>query len=192
MKKSDTPYDSNLIEQHTTGDFNRVAGCDYYEENYSYHYDKDCRLSLTMNEQDNLAENNELFFKKRFGFDAPLEQRKQLLSVKNVFDFTDEEIRLLKQSSFISLIKGKPLSLSPNISNLCVGFFFLLESVYVVCLALILFLSINQLTLDKLLIMGCMMLLSITALYIAKRIALEPWEILRRRGIKLGQKWQLD
>lgn len=55
-----------------------VGNC--YENNYWYRNDKNWMLITPMSKQDTLAKNNELFFKKRFGFDAPFEQRVQVLS----------------------------------------------------------------------------------------------------------------
>lgn len=72
-----------------------------------------------MSKQDELDENNELLFKKRFGSGAPHEQWVQVLSVKK-FYLTDKDILLFKQSGFMTVGKDNPLIISINFSSVLI------------------------------------------------------------------------
>lgn len=102
-----------------TGDHNRSAARDYFENHQ--HIDRKCWLLLASSEEkDRLAIDNEDYFKKRFGFDAPLEQRNAVIKIKNIFDFTDREIRRLKSTGLLTARKGLPTSIC---ACRCVYFF---------------------------------------------------------------------
>lgn len=72
--------ENKSVKQKNVGHFNKNVVGNCYENNYWYRNDKNWMLITPMSKRDKLAKNNELFFKKRLGFDAPFEQRVQVLS----------------------------------------------------------------------------------------------------------------
>ncbi len=92
------------------GNHNRSGARDYWE--IHQHFDKESwLLQATLEEKNRFSLNDEDYFKERFGFRAPLEQRRDVIELKNRFDFTDKEIWLLKFTGLLTVGKGMRTSI---------------------------------------------------------------------------------
>ena len=92
------------------GNHNRSGARDYLEI-HQYFGKERWLLQATLEEKNRFALNDEDYFKERFGFRAPLEQRRDVIELKNRFDFTDKEIWLLKFSGLLTVRKGMRTSI---------------------------------------------------------------------------------
>jgi len=182
--------EDNRLNQTINGQYHRIAGNDYTENNVVHIPTIEQWLSWApMAEQDQRCVNNENLFKRRFGFSAPKQQRRHAIAVKNLFDFTDLEMRELKRSRLFTLVKGKPTSICSDAR------LFWLTAVEVIFHTLVfggLALLINfQVSEPFPRFVGVMFFLSIYFLLLAmhQKLSIKPLMILRQRGIKLGQAY---
>lgn len=125
--KSDSK--ANRVEQQLLGEHNRICAGDYYEHNSSNWEQK--QNYLPMDELDKVAKSNEFYFKQRFGFDASLKQREDILKAKKLLDFTDDDLRCLKKSGALKTQYGQTLCLSADYSLLVNGVIFLLGAIFI-------------------------------------------------------------
>jgi len=92
------------LTQKIKGENHRIAGTIYNENNYIQYPDiEQWLLWASMDEQDKRCIDNEKLFKRRFGFDAPRQQRRHVIAIKNKFDLTDLEVSRLKLSRLLTL-----------------------------------------------------------------------------------------
>ena len=79
-------------------------------------------------ELDRQALGSEQFFRRRFRFDAPREQRQQVIEIKQLIDFTDREIRALGNTGALQINKAKAATLKADRFLFCWGLFLLLPT----------------------------------------------------------------
>lgn len=142
-------------------------------------------------ELNDLAIENEEFFIQRFGFDTPMEQRRDIIDLKVHLDLTDREIARLKTAGALTAGKGKATCLCANRALAVFGAVFLSIGLITGTLfgsALLLsgLPPIKQ-VFGLTLIYG----LSIPLIWAASAISIRPILILHSRGIGLGQRWYL-
>lgn len=101
-------------EEHITQLFlssaTRVSGRDYYEASPAT--PELLLMSLSSQELDERAADNEAFFRRRFAMDLSHPARLKVLRLKKTHGFTDREIRLLRISGQL-LVEGRGVRLSP-------------------------------------------------------------------------------
>lgn len=187
MSADDQKFTMNFpVFQFAFGGKNRFAARDYNQ------FPPSEPLANRMQFKDELAISDEDEFKERFGFDAPLEQRRNLIDLQRYWDFTNSEITKLKTSGCMVLSKGKATSLCASRLIYAMG------HVYLLCCVLLGFLSYLTLlavchsksyqSIGEALILLCVVLLM---LWFSSRVSFEPVGMLRKRGFKLGQQWVL-
>jgi len=169
----------------------RNAGRDYNE--HHYHTDPGAFLEMaSVDELDRKAINNEIFFRRRFGFTLPVEQRKQLIALKQLWDFTDRELMQLKRAGLLRLRKGQPASLRAPRTLFAYGCFIIGVSAFYCLLCLILILVVKMhLTWHQQVTQVAVLITSIAFLALGDSCSFGPLRILRQRGFKLGQKFIL-
>ncbi len=138
-----------------------------------------------------LSLSNEKFFKLRFGFIKPSEQRAHILYLKNQFDLTDDEVTNLEYSKSIKLDYKMPsLILTDKISYkfaiFAIPFFAFLS---IICTAITMYSIIQSKEFFFLAISS--VLSAVTAWHFYKS-AVKPVHILRKRAIKPGQEFILQ
>lgn len=185
MKDEDLP-------QKIKGNNHRIAGNDYTENNYIQYPNIDqWLLWASMDEQDRRCIDNEKLFKRRFGFDAPRQQRRHVIAIKNNFDLTDLEVSCLKRSRLLTLTKGKPTSLCADkyVFWSSVAEIFMYTFVFG-GLALLMNFKVHE-PLPR--FAGVFLFLGIyfLLLFMQHKTAIQPLRILRARGFKLGDTYIL-
>lgn len=171
-----------------TGNHNRSAARDYLETHQ--HFDeKCCLLHASSEEKDRLAINDEGYFKKRFGFDAPLEQRNAVVKIKSKFDFTDKEIKHLKYSGLLIARKGLPTSICACrcVYFFGVGYLFLTLILIVIPAAISVIQAPNQ-SAFIVRFLGFIFVFSVL-LSFSMLSSIEPINILRNKKFKIGDKF---
>lgn len=169
------------------GNKNRFAAGNY-NENFPSGSNPHSRL----NNQDERAIWDEEAFIDRFGFDAPLEQRRDVILIQRTLDFTSREISKLKKSGCMVLGKGKETSLCASRLIYGMGHVFLLFSVSLGFLSYLTLLAVcrtkNYQSMAEALMLFSVILLM---LWFSSQASFEPVGMLRKRGLKLGQSWIL-
>lgn len=181
------------IDQKNSGNNIRNAGKNYTENtvnNYFDHHTWKQQTSMAVLNQ--LAIDNEFYFIERFGFDASQEQRRQIIAIKEKFDFTDMNIKVLKRSGALSVKKGQPVTLYSD----CIGLWasvilMVLCSLEVLLFSSLLFVRGNNLAIEILLTVGMSAICFFFVLDL-HRLSIKPARILRENGIKLGKKFTLQ
>lgn len=177
-------------DQLQVGIKNRNAGRDYNDHSIYVPNFKYWQLTASRRERDKLAIENETYFKFRFKYDAPFQQRKHTISLKRKLDLTDLEIINLKKSGLLTLCKGQPTALSAERSAFGIGIFYLLIAAFLFGL---LTTSAGRVsTTAQLLGFSGVTVMFFTLLWLSFRISFHPLHILKKRGISLGQKWFLN
>jgi len=160
--------------------------------NYNEHLPSGDDPESRMEAQNALAISDENAFLSRFGFDAPLEQRRDVIALQRFWDFTNREISKLKASGCMILSKGKATSLCASSGVYAMGHVFLLCSALPVALAYMHLLMASHSksfqSAGQALIFICAILFMF---WFSSRASFEPVGILRKRGLKLGQCWIL-
>lgn len=169
----------------------RSAGRDYKETHHHYSSITYWELTASAKDLNELAIQNEKNFRRRFGFDLPMEQRRDIIDLKIYWDLTDREVSRLKTGGVLRVAKGKDTCLCADQLLVAYGVF---------CLSLGLiwgtvygsgFLMSDMLPLKQLLglvVIGCFTIPMILA---SSAISIWPLRIIRQRGLRLGQKWVL-
>lgn len=181
--------------QLTVGIGHRTAGHDYHEHQHQHFTgDPKCLLEMaSMDELDRRALNNEVFFKRRFGFSAPAEQRGQLLALKRQWDLTDLELRHLRRAGLLRLRKGEPAALIADRLLFGYGCFLLITPIiYGLMLMAMLFFPTVHYTLQQEVILTSAVAGSGVLLWLTHFSSFLPIRILRQRGFKLGEKFVLQ
>lgn len=137
--------------------------------------------------QNSVALDNERFFKLRFNFICPREQRAHIISLKEQFDLTDAEIRNMESSKVIVCKKGKSTTVKADkilfymgrmmIALLCLRFLPLLA----------LFLFIEAPAIKATLGASCCLTIFGALTFICYNHSIRPIKSLQQRGIKLGE-----
>lgn len=172
--------------QSVNGEAHRIAANDYYEYCYIAPSFKQWKLSTSMSKLDKLAEENEYLFQHRFSFDATEAQRKQVLEAKIAFDATDKEIRALWQSGALKIVKNEIL-LSVDYDAFIGSILCIISAFLVTGLGIMIAIepSLFQTTPSLSYFVG----LAILFLSVAYLFYFRPLSIMKKRGIKLGEKW---
>ncbi len=183
----------NSQRSHLTqlGNNSRGANRDYKEISNHWTIHENWELTEAMKELDAKAIRNEKFFIRRFGFDAPLEQRTDVIDLKNYQDFTDLEISSLKKSGFLILQKGKPTCLHANIATFLMGFIFFVIAIFFISIFALGLTEAKHPTAIQLVEIFLMMAVCVMPLKVSIRNVFQPLNILHQRGIWLGKKWVL-
>lgn len=169
---------------------NRYARRDFIENHW--HDIGAWEATATAAQRDHRAIDDERYFKRRFGFDAPLEQRRDTVEVKKRLDLTDLEISKLKKSGLLTLRKGKPTSLCADRCVWLMGWVFLLGMLATLGASMLSIALANLPPLRQFAGMATGALMLFGALWGIASISFEPLQIIRARGIGLGQTWRLD
>lgn len=158
-----------------------------YKETHNYQHDiKHWELTASMQELDEHAIQSEKFFRRRFGFDAPLEQRRDVIDLKNHLDLTDLEISVLKKAGLLTVCKGKRTSLCADRVVFAMGVYFLATIIVVFGACVLGLLTSGQWGWKQ--VVG---LAFAVMLWFSSSISFHPLRIMKQRGIRLGQKWVL-
>ena len=173
-----------------TGNHSKSAARDYVEI-HQYLNEKCWLLQASIEEKDRLALNDEAYFKKRFGFNAPLEQRRNVIEIKNKFDFTDKEIRLLKFTGLLTARKGKHTSICACRSVYIFGILYLfLIFISILTPAIISFFYSPGIYSIHIKQAGLVMVF-FSLLYFTNTVSLEPINILKRRKFNIGDTFKI-
>lgn len=168
------------------GGKNRFAARDYYEHPSS----GDTLLSpMAVRNQRAIWDDN--VFHDRFGFDAPTEQRQDVIDLQCYWDLTNKEITALYTAGCLTLGKGAPTGLSARISAYAWGHIFLVSAILCVALVSLRLPTFSANTPTSMFLGLSLYGIAVLMLWFASRIGFEPAGILRKRGLKLGQHWIL-
>lgn len=179
--------------QFIVGHNNRTAGEGFHEHQHIYYPDPKHWLEWApMEKQDQHAIENERFFKRRFDFAPPEEQRRHVIAIKKRFDFTDLEITNLKKSGLLTASKGKPTSLRADPWAYWLGVFQIVVFSGFMMLYALIFNFSNLPTWPKLagVVLFTALALGVAALY--HRTSIKPIRTLKQRGFKLGDRFVLQ
>lgn len=189
-KSKESGMTDKSIDQEISGNNIRNAGNDYTENTVNNYFDHHTwKQQSPMAVLNQVAIGNETYFIERFGFDASEEQRRQVLAIKEHFDLTDTNIRVLKRSGALTVVKGQPVKLYSDWIGFAACMILLVLCALVVFLfSSLMFIGGNNLLLE----------ISISAVLIAiyvyffkdmHRLAIQPAKILRENGIKFGETY---
>lgn len=168
------------------GGKNRFAARDYYEHPSS----GDTLLSPTA-ARNQRAIWDEDVFRDRFGFDAPAEQRQDVIDLQCHWDLTNKEITALYTGGCLTLGKGAATRLSARVAAYAWGHFFLVSAVTCAALASFRLQPFSANTPTSMSLAFSLYGIAVLMLWFASRIGFKPVGILRKRGLKLGQSWIL-
>ncbi|XZG69051.1 hypothetical protein ACTSKR_10340 [Chitinibacteraceae bacterium HSL-7] len=177
--------------QYLLGQNQRNASRDY-KETHNYQHDiKHWELTASMQELDERAIQSEKFFRRRFGFDAPLEQRRDVIDLKNHLDLTDLEISVLKKAGLLTICKGKRTSLCADRVVFAMGVYFLATAIVVFGTCSLAILNSGPWGWKQVIGLSVVGLAFAVMLWFSSSISFHPLRIMQQRGIRLGQKWVL-
>lgn len=138
-------------------------------------------------QKDKTALENENFFKRRFGFIKPREQRNHILKLKEQLDLTDSEISNLESSKTMRCKKGKNTVIKADAAPYFMGFIM----ITLICIQSLpiagLFLFSGLTLLPKLLGIACCLIIWGTPAYFSYQHTIRPIHLLQQRGLKLGE-----
>lgn len=136
--------------------------------------------------QNQVALDNERFFKRRFGFIRPREQREHVIALKDQLDFTDDEIRNLESSKVFKCEKGKNAVVKADRAPYYMGIAMIALLCYQFLPVFALF-FFAKLPVTKLLLgaVCCLAFWGIPA-YFCHKLSIRPIRTLQQRGLKLG------
>lgn len=178
------------IDQEISGNNIRNAGNNYTENtvnNYFDHHTWKQQTSMAVLNQ--LAIDNEFYFIERFGFDAAEELRRQVIAIKERFDLTDLNIKVLKRSGALTVTKGKPVTLYSDWIGFAASVILIgLSTLVVFLFSSIVFIRGNNLVFNVLLVA------TLSAIYAffcmdLHRLAIKPAKILKQNGLRFGDKY---
>lgn len=136
--------------------------------------------------QNQVALDNERFFKRRFGFIKPREQRGHVIALKTQLDFTDEEIRDLEYGKVIVCEKGKNTIVKADRAPYYMGLALIALLSYQFIPIFALFLLGNLPVMKALLgIVFCLVIWG-TPAFFCHKLSIRPIRTLQQRGLKLG------
>ncbi len=169
----------------------RCAARDYKETHHHWSIIRQREITGNAKELNDWAIENEEFFIHRFGFDTPMEQRRDIFELKVHLDLTDREIARLKTAGALTVGKGKTTCLCVDRALAAFG-----------AVSLSIGLIASTLLGSALLLAGLppikqlfgLTLISgffIPFIWAASAISIQPILILNSRGIRLGQRWYL-
>lgn len=136
--------------------------------------------------QNKAAMENERFFKRRFGFIRPTEQREHVITLKTQLDLTDGEIRNLESSKVFKCEKGKNTVVKADRAPYYVGIAMIALLCYQFILVFSLFLFGSLPVIKTLLGIVCCLAIWGTPAFFCHRLSIRPIRILQQRGLKLG------
>lgn len=168
-----------------TGDHNRSAARDYLEI-HQYLNEKCWLLKASLEEKDRLALNDEGYFKRRFGFNAPLEQRRDVIDIKSKFDFTDKEIRLLKFSGLLTARKGKRTSICACRGVYIFGFLYIFLAFVLIFIPAIISIIYSSEGHEIYFRMAALLVIFSLIFIFTMVVSLEPINILKQRRFNIG------
>lgn len=168
-----------------TGNHSKSAARDYVEI-HQYLNEKCWLLQASLEEKDRLALNDEAYFKRRFGFNAPLEQRRDVIEIKNKFDFTDKEIRLLKFSGLLTARKGKNTSIRACRGVYIFGIIYLILTFILILTPAIISIYYSPEIYSIHIRLAGLVMVFFLILFFTNAVSLEPINILKRRKFNIG------
>lgn len=179
------------IVQVQVGNSPRSAARDYRETNIHWSMTKHWELTASAEELNDCALANEKYFKRRFGFEAATEQRRDVIALKRHLDLTDSEISRLKAAGTLIIGKGKVTALSIDkpifaFGAICLSAGVIWGTVFGSALLLSDIPPSKQLL--GLTVIGS---LTIPLAWASAALSIWPLLIIRQRGLKIGQKWTL-
>lgn len=177
-------FDSSEITQVNHASIQRNAGRDYHEH-FSLSTIKLVLATWSKAELDAKSLDNSMMFKCRFGFETHEAVRKQVLEIKNRYDFSDREIRWLRYSGQLVITpneaKLKPSPVMPLLGWAQLVLFSL------ICLGMMLQITFSaapawmqaacQLTVSG---------ISFGVFWLVNALYLAPWRTLKRSGALLS------
>lgn len=179
------------IVQFQVGNSPRSAARDYRETHIHWSMTKHWELTASGEELNDCALKNEKFFRRRFGFEAAMEQRRDVIALKCHLDLTDSEVTRLKAAGVLTLGKGK-------LTTLCADKLLVAFGVFCLSVSLIwgtvfgsgLLLS-DLPPIKQLLGLTVIGSLIVPLIWASSALSIWPLLIIRQRGLKIGQKWTL-
>lgn len=158
----------------------RNAARDYYEH-FSANSVKLVLATWPKARLDALALENATMFQHRFGFEAREEIRRQVLEIKNQYDYSDRNIRWLRYSGQLVIIaneaKLKPSRLMPLIGWTQLTLFGL------ICIAMLLQITFSTAPAWKQAVCEiAVAAFSFGVFWILNELYIAPWRILKRSG----------
>ena len=181
-----------VTKQLQIGDHPRCAGRDFHESHVHWQDFSDWEITAPTAQLDEVAIHNERFFKRRFGFQVPLEQRQEAIKLKNCLDLTDREITRLKKSGLLTLRKGMPACLYADRNVFALGLYFAGMATLIFLMAALVVHASDLAAMHKLIGMLLVGVIPAPLFWFSSMISFYPLRIMRQRGIKLGQKWVLS
>lgn len=169
------------------GGKNRFAARDYYE-----HPSSGDTLLSPMAARNQRAVWDEDVFRDRFGFDAPAEQRQDVIDLQCHWDLTNKEIATLYTGGCLTLGKGVATCLCARIKAYAWGYCFLVCSVLCTALASLRLLPFSANTSTAVFFAFSMYGAAVLLLWFSSRVCFDPIGILRSRGLPPGQQWVLS
>lgn len=144
-------------------------------------------LSVGSTERQNkTAKENENFFKRRFGFIRPTEQRGHAITLKTQLDLTDDELRNLESSKVFVCEKGKNSVVKVDRAPYYMGIAMIALLCYQFLPVFALFLFGNLPIIKTLLGIVCCLAIWGTPAFFCHKLSVRPIRILQQRGLKLG------
>lgn len=136
--------------------------------------------------KNNVAMESERFFKRRFGFTRPREQRVHVITLKNQLDFTDAEIRNLEYGKVIICEKGRSTIVKAEKAPYYMGLMMIALLCYQFLPVFTLFLVAKLPVTTTLFGLTCCLVIWGTPAYFCHQLAIRPIRVLQQRGMKLG------
>lgn len=143
-------------------------------------------------DQNEVAIDNERFFKRRFGFIRPREQRGHVIALKNQLDFTDDEIRNLESSKAFKCEKGKNTVVKADRAPYYMGIAMIALLCYQFIPFFALFIFGNLPAIKTLLGIVCCLIIWGAPAFFCHKLSVRPIRILQQRGLKLGDALIFD
>jgi hypothetical protein len=190
MQLEPTKEQPNIV-QVQVGNSPRSAARDYRETHIHWSMTKHWELTASGEELNDCALKNENFFKRRFGFEAAREQRRDIIALKCHLDLTDRDVSRLKVAGALTIGKGKLTTLCADRLLVAFGVFCLSVSLIwgTVLGAGLLFSDLPPI--KQLLGLTVIGSLTFPLIWASSALSVWPLLIIRRRGLQLGQKWVL-
>lgn len=173
-----------------TGNHSKSAARDYVEI-HQYLSEKCWLLQASLEEKDRFALNDEAYFKRRFGFNAPLEQRNDVIEIKNKFDFTDKEIRLLKFSGLLTAKKGLRTSICAYRSVYLFGITYIFLSLIFIIIPPAILLTLNNDAHWFYFKSPALVAMFFIIIFYANIFSLWPINLLKQRKFNIGDKFSI-
>lgn len=149
---------------------------------------KEILLTSSAKTKDDLAIDNEHFFKLRFGFLKPKEQRKHFIYLKRQLDLTDREVTTLYSSKMVKFNSGSESIIESDAILFSLGVFaFFSKILLFIVFTLLAITAMPDDFYDASYLLIIIIILFFGLFHIYK-YTFTPVDILMSRGISLGKK----